>query len=141
MTTKSDQPWYHEGLQFTCTGCGDCCSGSPGFVWVTAEEIEVMAKAIDTTVDEFEKIYIRKIGIRKSLKELPNYDCVFLDEKTRKCELYDARPTQCKTWPFWGSNLRTPADWERTCQECPGSGSGKLYGLESIEEQRAAKKM
>ena len=141
MTTQPDQPWYHQGLQFTCSGCGDCCSGSPGFVWVNADEIAVMAKAINHSVEDFEKIYVRKIGARKSLKELPNYDCVFLDEETRKCELYDARPTQCKTWPFWDSNLRTPADWERTCQECPGSGSGKLYELESIQEQRLAKKI
>ena len=141
MTTESDKPWYHQGLQFTCSGCGDCCSGSPGFVWVNAEEIEVMAAAINHSVDDFEKIYIRKIGARKSLKELPNYDCVFLDEETRKCELYEARPTQCKTWPFWDSNLRSPEDWERTCEECPGSGSGKLYSLDLIEEQRLAKKI
>ena len=141
MTTQSDQPWYHQGLQFTCSGCGDCCSGSPGYVWVSAEEIAIMATAINHSVEDFEKIYIRKIGARKSLKELPNYDCVFLHEETRKCELYDARPTQCKTWPFWDSNLRTPADWERTCGECPGSGSGKLYALDSIQEQRLAKKI
>ena len=138
---QSETPWYRDGLKFTCSECGDCCSGSPGYVWVTAEEISVMAKALNHTVDEFEDIYVRKIGARKSLKELPNYDCVFLDEKTRKCELYEARPTQCKTWPFWESNLRTPEDWQRTCVECPGSGLGKLYSLDSIEKQRQAKKV
>ena len=25
----SDLPWYHAGLKFTCTQCGDCCSGTP----------------------------------------------------------------------------------------------------------------
>ena len=137
----NDAPWYQDGLKFTCSGCGDCCSGSPGYVWVSPEEIETMAKAIGHSVDDFEDIYVRKIGIRKTLKELPNYDCVFLDDQTRKCQLYDARPTQCKTWPFWDSNLRTREDWERTCQECPGSGQGKLYSLESIEEQRSAMKI
>ena len=100
-----------------------------------------MATAINHSVEDFENIYVRKIGARKSLKELPNYDCVFLNEETRKCELYEARPTQCKTWPFWDSNLKTPADWERTCEECPGSGSGKLYSLDSIQEMRLAKKI
>ncbi len=28
---------------------------------------------------------VRKIGIRRSLKELRNYDCVLLDPETRKC--------------------------------------------------------
>ena len=27
--------WYaEEGLAFECTGCGDCCTGAPGYVWV-----------------------------------------------------------------------------------------------------------
>lgn len=138
---SDDQPWYRDGLKFTCSGCGDCCSGSPGYVWVSADEIKVMADAIGHTVEDFEQIYVRKIGIRKTLKELPNYDCVFLDEQSRQCQLYDARPTQCKTWPFWDSNLKTPQDWQRTCEECPGSGQGKLYALEDIESQRSAMKI
>ena len=134
---ESSQPWYKDGLKFECTGCGDCCTGAEGFVWVNKEEIATMAKAVDMDIDSFEDMYIRKIGIRKSLKELPgSFDCVFFDSESRKCELYDARPRQCKTWPFWDSNLKTPEDWERTCDECPGSGTGKLYQLDEIETQR-----
>lgn len=134
---SQDEPWYKDGLKFSCSGCGDCCTGTPGYVWVNREEIKEMAQAINQSVEDFEKIYIRKVGIRKSLRELPDsYDCVFLDEETRKCQLYDARPRQCKTWPFWASNLKTPEDWERTCQECPGSGTGKLVQLDDIERQR-----
>ena len=51
---------------------------------------------------------MRKIGIRRSLKELPNYDCVLLDPETRKCRAYTARPRQCRTWPFWDSNSAVP---------------------------------
>ena len=25
-------PWYNDGLRFTCTRCGHCCTGEPGFV-------------------------------------------------------------------------------------------------------------
>ena len=130
------EPWYKDGLRFTCSGCGDCCSGAPGFVWVNKQEIADMAAATGLEVEKFESDYVRKIGIRKSLKEFPNGDCVFLDTETRGCTVYTARPRQCKTWPFWDSNLRTEADWEQTCEECPGSGKGKLHQLESIEEQR-----
>ncbi len=138
----STQPWYHEGLKFECTGCGDCCTGSPGYVWVNQEEVVAMAAQVNLTVTEFEDEYTRKIGIRRSLKELPgSYDCVFLDSETRKCQVYSARPRQCKTWPFWDSNLRSPDDWERTCDQCPGSGSGKLYQLDYIDQQRAVIKI
>jgi Fe-S-cluster containining protein len=133
----ADTPWYRDGLRFQCTQCGDCCTGAPGYVWVNQEEIEALAAACGfADVEEFEQLYVRKIGIRKSLREFPNGDCVFFDGESRKCGVYEVRPRQCRTWPFWDSNLRTPAQWQRTCEVCPGSGHGKLYSLEHIEEQR-----
>lgn len=95
-----------------------------------------MAAIVGLDVEKFEDQYVRKIGIRKSLVEFPNGDCVFFDNETRKCNVYEARPRQCKTWPFWDSNLRSPETWEETCESCPGSGTGKLYQLDEIEAQR-----
>ena len=46
-----DLPWYHAGLKFTCTQCGDCCSGTPGYVWVTNEEIVALAAATGMAVE------------------------------------------------------------------------------------------
>jgi Fe-S-cluster containining protein len=87
-------------------------------------------------VEQFEHLYVRKVGIRRSLYELPNGDFVLFDGQTRRCTVYPARPRQCRTWPFWNSNLRTPDDWQETCRVCPGSGKGKLYRLAAIEIQR-----
>ncbi len=137
----TDKPWYKDGLKFKCSGCGDCCTGAPGYVWVNQEEMKMMAGEVDLSLEEFQDQYTRKIGIRRSLKEFGNGDCVFFDHETRKCEVYAARPRQCKTWPFWDSNLRTPKDWEQTCEECPGSGTGKLYQLEEIEALRKTMKI
>lgn len=130
------EPWYREGLQFRCSGCGDCCTGAPGFVWVNAEEIAALAARLQMDVEEFEDQYTRKIGARRSLKEFSNGDCVFFDNQSRQCEVYEQRPRQCRTWPFWDSNLKTPEDWARTCEACPGSGQGPLFQLEEIEERR-----
>ena len=130
------EPWYKDGLKFTCSECGDCCTGAPGYVWVNRAEIEAIAELVGMSVSEFEEQYTRKIGIRRSLKEFSNGDCVFFDNEERNCEVYGARPRQCRTWPFWDSNLRTPEDWERTCEHCPGSGTGKLHQLDEIEERR-----
>lgn len=135
MTSKK-KPWYKDGLKFSCTGCGDCCTGEPGFVWVNQEEMAAMAKTVELPLEEFIDQYTRKIGIRRSLKEFGNGDCVFFDNQSRKCEVYNARPRQCKTWPFWDSNLKSEKDWKQTCKECPGSGTGKLHQLEDIEAQR-----
>lgn len=130
------QPWYRQGLKFECTECGDCCTGAPGYVWVTKLEIAQMAEVLGITPDEFERRYVRHVGIRRSLKELANYDCVLLDGQTRHCRVYAARPRQCRTWPFWESNLQSREAWQHTCQICPGSGSGRVYQLEEIESQR-----
>ena len=118
--TKKKKPWYADGLKFKCSGCGDCCTGAPGYVWVNKEEIAALSTEMEMNVEEFERLYVRKIGIRKSLKEFPNGDCVFFDTENRNCSVYKARPRQCKTWPFWDSNLKTPQAWEQTCEECPG---------------------
>lgn len=131
----SELPWYHQGLKFRCTACGDCCTGAPGYVWVNAQEIAALAKRLDLSVEEFEQRYVRKVGIRKSLVEFDNGDCVFFDGKTRKCKVYEERPRQCRTWPFWDSNVRTPEAWQATCEVCPGSGKGPLVPLDRINEQ------
>jgi Fe-S-cluster containining protein len=130
------EPWYKDGLKFKCSGCGDCCTGAPGYVWVNKAEVEAIAKLVEMDVDYFEDNYTRKIGIRRSLKEFSNGDCVFFDNESRKCEVYGARPRQCRTWPFWDSNLKSEQAWEQTCEFCPGSGTGKLFQLEEIEQRR-----
>jgi Fe-S-cluster containining protein len=130
-------PWYADGLRFTCTGCGDCCTGAAGYVWVNQQEIDALAARLGMPVAAFEKQYVRHVGVRRSLKERKNYDCVFLDGETRRCTVYEDRPRQCRTWPFWDSNLRSPETWQATCEVCPGSGQGKLYSIELIEEQTA----
>ncbi len=129
------EPWFKDGLRFQCSQCGDCCTGAPGFVWVNQVEIEALAKQMGVDVDEFERKYVRRVGIRKSLVEFPNGDCVFFDGQARKCTVYDARPRQCRTWPFWHSNVRSAEDWEYTCQVCPGSGKGPLVPIERILHQ------
>lgn len=135
-TVPAPGPWYREGLQFECTACGKCCGGAPGYVWLNKAEVEAIAGEMAIEVDSFREKYVREVGIRHSLRERRNGDCVLLDPKTRRCTVYKSRPRQCRTWPFWDSNVETPEDWQRTCEICPGSGVGKLYSLDAIEAQR-----
>lgn len=134
----AETPWYADGLKFKCSQCGDCCTGAPGFVWVNKAEIAALAALTDQDVAAFEAKYVHHVGIRKSLREFPNGDCVFFDGQSRKCTVYEARPRQCRTWPFWESNLKSAEAWQATCEICPGSGTGRVYSLEEIEIQRKA---
>jgi len=136
----ADEPWYADGLAFACTRCGHCCTGDPGFVWVTDEELATIAKFLDQPLQEVRDIYSRKARGRRTLREKANGDCVFFDRK-KGCTIYAVRPPQCRTWPFWDSNVATPEDWERTCRVCPGSGTGDVIPVEEITRRLKVIKM
>ena len=104
-----------------------------------------MAAAIGVSTAEFRRTWARRLHGRWSLKEhLTEYgwDCVFLDRSSSQggatCRLYDARPGQCRTWPFWPENLVSPETWAAARREtpCPGMDQGRLVSLEQIRIQR-----
>ena len=36
--------WYADGLHFSCQQCGGCCTGEPGYVWVSRDELGLIAE-------------------------------------------------------------------------------------------------
>ncbi|MCZ2343110.1 MAG: YkgJ family cysteine cluster protein [Bacteroidales bacterium] len=126
-----EEYWFADGLRFTCTQCGKCCTGEPGFVWLTEEELERIAHFRREPLDVVRAVYTRMARNRRTLREAANGDCVFWSA-TKGCTVYPVRPAQCRTWPFWESNLNTPDDWQRTVDICPGSGEGELIPVEEI---------
>lgn len=120
------------GLRFSCTQCGNCCTGPTGFVLFTRDEARAMAREIGVTLGSFMETYTRDTIIGRSLKETHTefgYDCVFLDRDDRGkalCRVYGSRPAQCRTWPFWKSNLRSRRDWMQAAGGCPGMNTGPL---------------
>lgn len=135
-----ERPWYAGGLAFECTRCGNCCTGDPGFVWVTDEELESIAAFLGRPLREVRDLHARKSRGRVTLRERANGDCVFFDRE-RGCTIYPVRPAQCRTWPFWDSNVATPEDWERTCRVCPGAGRGEIIPVEEITRRLKVIKM
>ena len=135
LTRMIDEPWYKDGLQFECTGCGNCCTGPAGYVWVTEAEIVQIAEFRKQSIGEIKIFHTRLVGVRISLIEFANGDCTFFDPETRRCTIYPVRPTQCRTWPFWHGNLRSPEAWNQMQRTCPGAGHGPLIPLEVIEAQ------
>jgi Fe-S-cluster containining protein len=125
------EPWYKDGLRFTCTMCGDCCTGEPGYVWVDDKALAAIADHLGETVEQVEGLYTRPVRGGRTLREKANGDCVFYDRQ-RGCTIYPVRPPQCRTWPFWQSNIASPEAWRKTCAVCPGSGKGELISAEEI---------
>jgi Fe-S-cluster containining protein len=100
---------------------------------VSEEEIEALARFRDLEVDAFSRAFVRRVGDHYSLTERPGGDCIFWD-RAQGCTVYEARPVQCRTWPFWPENVETPEDWTRINQICPGSGQGRQYSAAEIVE-------
>ncbi|MCC6579177.1 MAG: YkgJ family cysteine cluster protein [Phycisphaeraceae bacterium] len=132
MADSHEHPWYAQGLHFTCTQCGNCCTGPAGYVWFTDAEAHAIAKHLGITLQQFIRRHTRRHGRRQSLTERKTpageYDCVFLvtdpDTGRRTCSIYPVRPQQCRTWPFWPENLETEADWLHAAIRCPGMTAG-----------------
>ncbi|MBA2482634.1 MAG: YkgJ family cysteine cluster protein [Planctomycetes bacterium] len=127
--------WYESGLRFTCTQCGNCCTGAPGFTWVDGPEIEALAAKLGLDEDAFRRKYIREVWrggeLRTSLMDKKNNDCVFYARGVG-CTVYAERPKQCRSWPFWKRVVETPEDWQDAARECPGIGRGALHDAASI---------
>ena len=133
---EMDSPWYRDGLSFECTRCGACCTGAPGYVWVGDEEIRRLADFRGETVEQFTKSFVRQVGVDFSLIEKPGGDCIFWST-SQGCTVYEARPVQCQTWPFWSENIETSDAWEQVQKGCPGSGRGRLFSLDEIRASAA----
>lgn len=130
--------WYAKGLRFACTQCGSCCGGEPGNVYVSDSEIAALADRLGLDEAAFRRRYTRTIHRRRqsaviSLIEKPNNDCVFYDRQSG-CTVYQDRPQQCRTWPFWRSNLQSSEDWAEAAADCPGIGRGEVVPASTINE-------
>ena len=104
-----------------CESCeGKCCTGESGYIYVTKNEIEKISELLGLKVEDFVTEYLFKKGYKHSIKEVKihdSYECVFYDKESNGCSIYDARPKQCKTFPFW-DYYKNRVDELKL--ECPG---------------------
>lgn len=110
-------------MNFSCKICGNCCRGEPGYVWVTDEEISAIASVLGQEVREFKEQHVRKKSGYFCLKERANGDCVMLCPQTLRCTVYEVRPQQCRTFPFWDELMSSKNMWEKYAEKCPGMGA------------------
>jgi len=104
-----------------CAACGGrCCTGESGNIFVSSEEISALASQLGMDEADFRQQYLEKRGYKFSLKEKIvglSHDCIFYDRETNGCSVYEARPNQCRTFPFW-DYFKTHLDELK--RECPG---------------------
>ncbi len=110
-----------------------CCTGEPGTVYVSREEIERLSAFLKVEINEFIQRYLYPFRDSYSLKEMQDGRCIFFDPH-KGCLVHEVKPAQCRTYPFWFKNLRSEKRWKETSAQCPGIGKGRLYTEEEILE-------
>lgn len=131
MTKKK---FYDDGLRFECQGSGKCCTsrGAYGYVYLTLKDRKRFAAHFGLTTTQFTKEHCENTEGYLHLKN-PERNCGFLEGK--RCGVYEARPEQCRTWPFWPENMGAKGWTKEVAAYCPGIGKGRIHTKEEIEEQ------
>ena len=79
---------------------------------------EVLLASLESLL-EYQQVWIR-------LREGEEGACVFLEKETNHCQIYEARPTQCRTYPFWPSIMKAPDAWNEECRRADDDDGSNL---------------
>eukprot|EP00976_Prorocentrum_cordatum_P046652 942764-Prorocentrum_minimum.AAC.2 len=130
-----------------CAVADLCCKGRNKAVYVNGREVDELAASLGIPTEVFNtafrlcirlrlhpahhpvtcwplcgafvQLYLREVQGRAALVQNDSKDaCVFLENN--RCGVYQARPTQCRTYPFWRENVLTAHDWETEATACEG---------------------
>ena len=116
--------FFDAGIRFTCRRCGACCTGDPGVVRVNEREVADIAAYLSISASPFGDTFLYTWENQQCIRETDDGRCLFFDNG---CRIYPVRPRQCRTFPFWFTNLRAEAQWNKIRSQCPGIGIGRLY--------------
>ena len=90
--------------KYSCSKCPAYCCSYPE-IEVTPRDIQRLAKHFDLSYAQAEERFT-KYDAKEKVRELRHqkdriFDsvCTFLDQKTRRCGVYEARPAVCRSFP------------------------------------------
>jgi Fe-S-cluster containining protein len=110
---------------FRCKRSGRCCQVRGGVAWVDPAEQQAIAAHMSMPIETFHAKHTRELTdprtgeLRSALRDREDGACELL-EAGNQCSVYEARPKQCRDFPFWDSVADDPASFERARDICPG---------------------
>ncbi len=125
--------WYAGGLRFECQGSSRCCRARKAeetFVFLDRNDRRRLARHLGLATLAFTRDYCDETEGLHHLRG-PGQDCEFL--QGGRCSVYEARPRQCRTWPFWRENMVERVWREEVTPFCAGVGQGRRYTREEID--------
>ena len=106
-------PDWRRYLKFRCTGCGNCCRDT--IVCITDADVRRISEGTGTSPLAFVRFYghdeiamsdndpswVRLNKGRRVMALKKTRDrCVFLENSTNRCTIYEHRPVTCRDHPF-----------------------------------------
>lgn len=132
------EPWWKDGLRFECTVCGRCCHarGEVAQVYANRRERQALADFLGIEAEVFDARYTQQDEDGHLTLRFEDGHCVFL--KDDQCSVHEAKPVQCRTWPFWEELLESEQTYrEEVLDFCPGSGTGPVVPATEVSRQVA----
>lgn len=156
-TTSTSAEDTSRAIPFSCTGCGKCCQ-TIGSVYLSPDDVAQASKHLNLSPQQFIRTYASHtiqnavkgavtttkdaattsssattpwVVLRDSTNKedaAAGASCIFLDTDTNQCQIYEARPAQCRTYPFWPSIVASVQDWNDECRRKGGDSDGPSYG-------------
>jgi Fe-S-cluster containining protein len=91
------------GLKYDCDKCVAYCCSVYDRVQVTPRDLKRLAAHFrvlpEVAMQRFTKLFGKERILRRKADRLFGQACTFLDQSTRKCTVYDARPLVCREFP------------------------------------------
>jgi Fe-S-cluster containining protein len=116
--TTGKSVWWQSGLKFGCTACGRCCQND-GEVWLDADEFCDLTSHLKlppaVVLEKYsEKVMSGWVKLKNKVSDKASESdrCIFLDDDGKKCTVYEARPVQCRTYPWWPRLLLNESEWQ-----------------------------
>ncbi|MFN2491539.1 MAG: YkgJ family cysteine cluster protein [Pyrinomonadaceae bacterium] len=93
----------YKALKYDCDKCVAYCCSIYDRVQVTPRDVRRLASHFhllpEVASQRFTKLFGKERILRRKADRLFGQACVFLNQETRKCTIYDARPAVCREFP------------------------------------------
>jgi Fe-S-cluster containining protein len=142
LTALSTNAHWSGGLKFSCTGCGKCCQNE-GEVWFDTDEFADLVTSLNLSAKDVLAIYVEEVKsgwvklkskrAKVGTDEVAIERCIFLSNDGKSCTIYENRPIQCRTYPYWPKLMDNVEEWinEAVVPE-DQEGKHQLKGCNSI---------